>query len=249
MKDMNSPYFKTFILWLLPCACGAFYLFYYHVLPALREIISFLFPIITPFIIGGTIAALMEPVVRYLEIRFHMKRSLAALVTLVTLLAALIAIIAFSISWVSVEVVKLSRELPTYFDSVMQCLKIYWRSLNCTVSLILVPGCWRAYLRVFYLTLWTHQFASGATNFVVGTATILPNIFLILIISLLAAYFSGRDKQVIGNIVGILPSSIYEAAHAIGEDMGKAIFVHPYSIIVGYDYSYSDCYWSVYFRY
>ncbi|MGI6555439.1 MAG: sporulation integral membrane protein YtvI [Bacillota bacterium] len=228
MKDLNSPYSKTLYLVAIALgACGVFYLFYYFVLPALSEIFSFLLPIIAPFIIGGIIAALMEPVVKYLEVRFRMKRGLAAFLTLVTLLALLIAVIAFSISWVTVEVVKLSRELPTYFETVMDYfrdliaqLKLYYSEFD--IGPRLLEGISQSFST---LVTGLTDFTTGATNFIVGTATFLPNIFLILIISLLAAYFFSRDKQVIGSIVArILPSSIYEITHAMGEDMGKAIF-------------------------
>ena len=193
MKDLNSPYSKTlYFVAIALGACGVFYLFYYFVLPALSEIFSFLLPIIAPFIIGGIIAALMEPVVKYLEVRFHMKRGLAAFLTLVTLLALLIAVIAFSISWVTVEVVKLSRELPTYFETVMDYirdlitqLKLYYSEFD--IGPRLLEGISQSFST---LVTGLTDFTTRATNLIVGTATFLPNIFLILIISLVAAYFS-----------------------------------------------------------
>ena len=227
MKDFDSPYLKTLYQVAIALgACGAFYLFYYYVFPALREIFSFLLPIITPFIIGVLVAALMEPVVGFLERRFHMKRGLAAFITLISMLALLITGIAFSISWISVEVVKLSKELPTYIEIVMDFssdlivgLKSYYSEFN--VGPKLLEG-----LSQSFSTLLSglSNLTGGATNLVVGTATVLPNIFIVLIISLLASFFFSRDKQVIANIgARVLPSSMVEVSQAMSEDMGKAV--------------------------
>lgn len=227
MKDVNSPYSKPlYQVAILLGALGAFYLFYYFVLPALREIFSFLLPIIAPFIIGGFLAALMEPVVKYLERRLKMSRGLAAFLTLVTILGLLITIIAFGISWLSVEVVKLSRELPEYVDIVVEFFThLFDQVRSYYISFEIAPRLLEGISdSTSDLLAGLTNVTSQATNLVLGTAAVLPNIFLLLIISLLASFFFSRDRQVIANIMArVIPSQIYEVTHAMSEDMGKAI--------------------------
>lgn len=227
MKDFNSPYSKLLYQVAIALgACSAFYLFYYYVLPAVKEIFSFLLPIITPFVIGGLIAALMEPLVSLLERRFKMKRGWAAFITLVSMLAILITVIVLSISWISVEVVKLSKDLPTYIDLILDSagdlftqLKLYSTEFDLGPKLLE----WLSDSFSSMLSGLTNL-TSLTKNLVLGTATVLPNFFLVLIISLLASFFFSRDKKVIGDIAArVLPSSLYDAAQAVGEDMGKAI--------------------------
>lgn len=227
MKDFNLPYSKIlYQVAIILGACGAFFLFYYYVLPALKEIFSFFLPILAPFLIGWLIAALMEPVVVYLQKRLRLKRGLAAFITLVSLLGVLITIIALTVSWVTVEVVKLSKELPAYIDLVTQFgrqvfaqFKIYYGQFNLGPRLL--EGVSQS---LSGIVSGVTNITSGATNLVLGTATVLPNFFILLIVSLLASFFFSRDKQVIGSIIErVLPASMWEAAHVIKEDMGKAI--------------------------
>ena len=227
MKDLNSPYSKALYQVAIALgACGAFFLFYYYVLPALREIFSFFLPIVAPFLIGWLIAALMEPLVVYLQKRLRIKRGLAAFITLISLLALLITIIALSISWVTVEVVRLSRELPSMLNIVMDFSKdlfaqiqTYYSEFN--IGPRLLEGLSQSLSTIFA---GVSNHTSGATNIVLGTATVLPNLFILLIISLMASFFISRDKQVIVSIVErVLPSSICDACAAISEDVGKAI--------------------------
>lgn len=227
MEEFNSPYSKRLYQVAIALgACGAFFLLYYYVLPALREIFSFLLPIVAPFLIGWLIAALMEPVVAWLEKRLKIKRGLAAFLTLVSTLAILITLITLGVSWVSVEVVRLSKELPGMFSVVVDFFTDLFASLQSFYSEFdlgprIIEGISQS-MSGIVSTLT--NITSGATNFVLSTATLLPNIFILLIISLLASYFFSRDKKVLGNIVArILPGSMSEAVTAIKEDMGKAI--------------------------
>ena len=228
MKDLNPYYTKRlYQLALALGACGVFYLFYYFVLPAFREIFNFFLPIVTPFILGGLLAALMEPLVSYLEKRLHMKRGLAAFLTLISIMAFFVAIIAIGISRLTVEAVKLSKELPgyiqiisTYFKGFFAEFKAFYNTSPITPQLL--DGISQGFSG---LVTGLTNLTSGATNFFVNTATVLPDLIILLIISLLAAFFFSRDRQVIANIAArLLPTSVYEVTQAISEDMGKAIF-------------------------
>ena len=227
MRDLNSPYSKTLYQVAIALgACGAFFLFYYYVFPALKEIFSFLLPILLPFLIGWLIAALMEPLVVYLQKGLRIKRGLAAFITLISLLAILIGIIALSISWLSVEVVRLSRELPGILNVIMEFSKDFFAQIQSYYSEFnlgprLVEGLSQS---LSTIVSGISNVTSGATNLVLGTATVLPNLFILLIVSLMAAYFFSRDKQVIGDVVSrMLPASICNVAGTMSEDVGKAI--------------------------
>jgi sporulation integral membrane protein YtvI len=195
-------------------------------LPALRQIFAFLLPILAPFLIGWLIAALMEPLVVYLEKGLRIKRGLAAFITLISLLALLISIIALSISWVSVEVVKLSKELPAILNVIMDFSKDLFAQIQSYYSEFnlgprLLEGLSQSLSTIFS---GVSNVTSGATNLLLGTATVLPNILILLIISLMASFFFSRDKQVMASIIErLLPATMYDAVQAIKEDMGKAI--------------------------
>lgn len=208
-------------------ACGVFYLFYYYVLPAFREIFHFLIPILLPFILGAILASLMEPLVSYLEKRLHMKRGLAAFLTLISIVAFFVTIVSFGISRLSMEVVKLSKEFPQYVNLATDFFKDSFRDFKAFYSTAqIAPELRNGISQGFSgLLRGLTNITSGATNFFVTTATVLPDVIILLIISLLASFFFSRDRQVIGNIASrVLPSPLFEATKAVSEDMGKAIF-------------------------
>lgn len=228
MKDLNPNYVRRlYQVAIILGGCGAFYLFYYFILPALKEIFDFLLPIIAPFVLGGLLAALMEPLVGYLEKSLRLKRGLAAFLTLVLIVSVFFTVISLVISRLSVEVVKLSKELPRYTDILFSYFKDYFDELKSFYQAFEVtPELLESLSQnVSGLLSSLTNLTSGATNFFVSTASILPDIVIILIISLMATFFFSRDRQVIANIAArILPNSWYRVTQAVGEDMGKAIF-------------------------
>lgn len=228
MGDFNSPYSKQlYQVAIVLGACGAFYLFYYYVLPALKEVFFFLLPIFAPFIIGWLISALMDPVVSWLERRLKIKRGVAAFVTLISSLAILIALIALGISWVSVEVIRLSKDLPETLNMIVEFFRNTFTSLQTYYSdFDLGPRILEGvYDSMSTIVSTLTDLTTGATNIIISGVTAVPNVFILLTISLLASYFFSRDKKVLGDLAArILPRSMFEAASELGEDIGKAVF-------------------------
>ena len=228
MKGLEPRYGS--LLYKIAIAVGlglAFYLFYYFVFPAVRDIVSFSLPIITPFLLGGLLAALIEPIVTYLEKRVHINRGLAAFFTLILILGVFFTVAALGISRLTVEIVRLSKDLPKYSVDITTFFKksvFEFQSLFDTVRLPpqLLEGITGSLSDIIArLT----NLTSAVADFLLLLATALPNLLLIVVIALMAAFFFSRDKEIIGNISArILPSSFHETLRAVSEDVGKALF-------------------------
>jgi len=228
MKNIHIKYLPIlYQLAIVGVLCLIFYLLYYFILPAIRQIISFLMPILAPFVLGWVIAALIEPIVSYLERRLRINRGWAAFLSLTSISGIFISIIAIGVSKLTVEMVKLSTVIPRYSTLITNNLKEFlfqirdiYKAMNLSPQVVEgVSG------SLSGLVVSLTNFTSRVTDFLVRLLTVLPNFLLIMVIAVIASYFISRDRKIIAVIAArILPTSFYEILVAISEDIGKAIF-------------------------
>ncbi|NLO88899.1 MAG: sporulation integral membrane protein YtvI [Clostridia bacterium] len=237
IKDVHLKYLPIlYQIVIVAGLCGIFYLIYYHIFPAVRQVVKFLLPIFAPFIIGWVISALIEPLVNYTEKIFKLKRGWAVFICLTAIFALLVTVLAVGISKLTAELIGFSKIFPkytnditSYFTGLLYNIKDLYRVIN--VSPQLIEG----------LSGNISSLLGSLTNILTDTANALlvfltnfvPNFLLILIISILASFFISRDKEVIEYLAAkILPASIFEMYVAISEDMVKAIIGYLRAILI-----------------
>ncbi|KUK10539.1 MAG: hypothetical protein XD50_1170 [Clostridia bacterium 41_269] len=229
IKDVHLKYLP--ILYQTAIAgglCGIFYLTYYFIFPAVRQIVKFLMPILAPFIIGWVISSLIEPIVNYIEKNFKIKRGWAVFICLAAIFTLLIAVLAVGLSKLAAELIGFSKifpkytdDLTKYFTGALYNIKDIYRIINVSPQLIKgFSGNLSSLLGSF-----TDIISNTANTILMFLTNFVPNLLLILVISILASFFISRDKHVIDFLAAkILPDSVYEMYIAISEDVGKALF-------------------------
>ena len=156
---------------------------------------------ILPFVLAGLIMLVLEPVVSFLVKKIRIPRIFASMVTL--LLFALLAIAL--LAWISVtmvsELLNITRSLPSVSQLVsiandyLDAWRVYFESIPPDVLSILSNALEQNVQR------FATSFNTGLTQMVTtalvgirGMIARLPSFFLVLVITMVAAFFMSRDR-------------------------------------------------------
>lgn len=225
MKKLDNEklnYWLKIALFIL-IACLCIYLVFYQVFPALKVVLGAIFSALTPFIIGFIIAILIDPMVVFLTNKLHFKRGVASLVTLLFFLAIIGVLAAAVISWIVVEVSSLLQNLPdltqyitSFFDQVEG---LYDNLINSS---------WDTSALESWLSTQAAKLADSSTvvlnsilSFLMGT----PGAMLMIIVSILAAFFISKEKDAIvaRMIKWFFPKKQAYASHVYVDTVGGLV--------------------------
>lgn len=177
-----------------------------YFLPFLLPWLGKIFYISLPFIFAAFLAVLLDPLVNKLEVKFKLKRTLSVLITLTVAIGSFILLWSLILARLIFESIRLTRELPQYREQVIGFVDHVWKKTNT----LLEQGV------AFYRELppQIHQtvrdnidglVARGQQIIVDFSEALLRSIqilpasitggFVVLIISVLAAFFILKDKE------------------------------------------------------
>lgn len=204
----------------------ALYLVYYFIGPAIGEIIKYLIPIVLPFVMAVILASLIDPIVRYLQQKGKLNRTLAVISTMTFFLVIIGTITVAIISRLIVELEKLSKALPKYSVilgaqglHLQQQLQTWYLDIELPDQVMeQLQGSLESLIELLKVT---------TTNTIDLLLTILagvPGGLLITIIAILATYFFSRDKeQIMANFFKMLPVHWEEKLRSIFGELERAI--------------------------
>ncbi|MHB1418372.1 MAG: sporulation integral membrane protein YtvI [Bacillota bacterium] len=215
----------------------SFYMAYYFVFPALKSIISFIIPLLTPFIISYLAAILLEPVAAYLQRRLKLSRSLAIFVTITGVLAASGVIAVLVIAKIIVELARLTTLIPRYSQIAVDTISRLNEIAATYVVHIKLPPQIMDSLQgtVDSLMARVSMVAGNVVNSLVSVLTSLPSIFLVIVFAILSTFFLMRDRDLIKRgLRWSLPASWAEPLEALSRELGSALigFVRVQTILV-----------------
>ncbi|MDA8333986.1 MAG: sporulation integral membrane protein YtvI [Peptococcaceae bacterium] len=186
-------------------------------------VLKYLFPVLVPFLIAVFLTVLIDPLVRFFQVRLHFSRGLAVLVSMAGVFLVLGLIVTVIIVRLVAELTVLSAALPATLKVVQnnvlslanQALVFYGR-LDPTVA---------SYLQQAFGTF--SKSLSAMVGAVIASLLYLtsavPTVVIVLVVSLLATFFLSRDRQVIGAFLfGLFPSPLGDQARRVFQEAAGA---------------------------
>lgn len=172
-----------------------------------------------PFAVGIIIALIIDPVVKYFEVKLKIQRGIAVVIVLLAIISSFGYLIILAISRFIFEIGKLVNTLPNYTD--------YLNSIFDSVSTLMfsvydiIPKEVMDYLFknwgqiITYLTGFLSKFYSLAEKLVV-----IPNLLIFLLFTFLSSFFFAKDKnKIISSIKSILPHDWYKKIEIIQSEL------------------------------
>lgn len=201
---------------------ASLYLLYYHILPAVWEVLTRVLPWILPFIIAWFLAAFLDPLVNWLEERARWPRTAASLAAVLVLALGLGVLAVAVVSQLAVELARLAAELPRYAallkEGLMQLDALYksWQ-LPPQVMATAEAG-------IETVTEHARGLLIRLVQELVQAAGAVPRLFISLIVVVVATFFFSRDKHLIRKgLVSLFPWLAHPRWAGMGEELGAGL--------------------------
>lgn len=204
----------------------ATFLLYYYVGPAMLGVIDYLVPVFLPFIIAFILAAIIDPMVRYLQRRGKISRPIAVISTMLFFLLVIATITVGIISRLIIELERLSKTLPQYSTIFNAEVRLMQQKLQNWYVGISLPQqiITRLQGTVDSLIETASKAASYTIDILLTMLAGVPSGLLITVIALLATYFFSRDKElIISSLFQILPQRWEERFASIVAALEEAL--------------------------
>lgn len=173
---------------------------------------KYLFRLLLPFILAWLLAALLEPAVRLLTQRFHLRRGLAACGMVLSSVALLVTLLYYLGKKLLLEAAGLGQTLLHLMQDFPQtAAELSQRLVD---ALPFLPGSLAAFLLELPKNLFNGEFSlppalsSGAFSAGLGVAKSIPSAFLFVVVFLVASILVSSDWQKVNRtLVRLLPPS------------------------------------------
>jgi sporulation integral membrane protein YtvI len=227
MKDISPKLteflFKAIIFLSLAVS---FYLLYYHIFPALNQIGGFLLPALTPFILGIFLAAIIDPLVNFLEFGGRVQRGIAVALSMVLVIGLVGLLMFLAISQLVTELASFYTSLPEYAQVINSQVRLWVEEAENFYLQINLPLEISSSISgiVSSLVRDLRQLTTAVINYLLGFFASIPSLLLIALFALLATFFFSRDKGVISQRwFGMLSPPTAEKCRGIYRDVVGAL--------------------------
>ena len=200
---------------------------------AIVSIITYLFfrfaiTFALPFVIAVFLSIIMEPIVALIENNLKLKRTLSTLVVLFALSSLIIFVVTLGISRLIIEIRNLASFLPRYYFAVEDYILNTINDLSdiferLPPELILnFQGDFREVYRTLYTNILT--FAEILRDSIFVIFSMLPGIFIVIVVALIATFFFTKDREIIlKGILKVFPEEFRHGAEKIQLDVMESI--------------------------
>lgn len=213
-------------LLVLLIACLVVFLLLYYIIPAIIRIINALLPVVLPFLVAALLAALLDPLVNFIQAHIRVNRTAAVLITMSLFLGLASWGLFYLISNLIIELEGLVASLPAqakWWGAFLQ--EIFHRLQAFYFSGALPPDILSALQNLLNTAIvglkgLLTSVIQGLINFLSS----LPELFIVVIITLVATFFFSRDKEaIIATLYCFLPLAWARSIESIGYSVGRAI--------------------------
>ncbi|MGI6686614.1 MAG: sporulation integral membrane protein YtvI [Bacillota bacterium] len=202
--------------------CISLYLIYYFIMPAAGEIISFVFPALIPFIFALVVAVLIDPIVKWLTKHLKLPRGFAVLSVLLAVFGTISGILVLIISKLVFELQRLSGNMPDFnkiFTRIFQEAEYLYYTIDLKPEVMA-----QIQQTITSITGTATDFIYSAINAILHLLTSLPNIFIVLVITIIATFFFSRDKEKIEKFfLGLVPKKWQGRVEHVYRDLTRAL--------------------------
>lgn len=225
-----SPLMERALLLLLRTATillavAGVYFFVRYFWPLVSGMIATGIKIILPFVVAYIVAAVLNPVVVYLERRLRLPRTPGTLLTLAVFLIILGGAIYLLFSNLIQELLDLSQNLDTLsqdlsswrFNLLLEQLQLLLARLNLPADFIRETGEDLLEILKNFVTVFSRQ--------IFYLVTALPQYFILLVVTVIASFFFTRDYEMIkANFFKFVPDHWQGGIRRVGKGLHKALF-------------------------
>lgn len=198
------------------------FLLYYYLLPAALVIFNLLLPLITPFLLGLLLAALLDPVVNYVTGKLKLARGVSVFGILLLVVGGVLALLIWMIARGIIELVKLSASFPSYAEKAAIGLEYALSQARILYFSLDLPAGWQNILVERFES--ASVIAINALEWSLGMLTAIPNGVLILFFAFISSYFFSKDKDKINQaILKLLPPRPAAFLHEMRGETGNAV--------------------------
>lgn len=189
--------------------------------------------LIVPFLVAFVIAAMVEPLVRVLNGRLRLQRTLASVLALLIVVAVLAGALGLVAVKLVAEVRDFAAQLPQMYSASTGYLQGLLMDLDAKYGFIDDEFIAMVNQALEGLKGSVATLANRVTQGLLHTATSLPGAIVTLIVTILATFFIVRDREAIVRAAHRqLPESLIRRAKAIKEDLFSALFGYVRAILI-----------------
>ncbi|HPF43270.1 MAG TPA: sporulation integral membrane protein YtvI [Syntrophomonadaceae bacterium] len=238
MEPELQKYLKVLIkMSIVVLALLALFLLVVYVFPMLGALLIKLPVLLMPFIIALVIAVLIEPLVNFLETRVKLSRGWAVVLSLIIAVGGFFYIISLLIVKIINELSGLYPLISSYsgqtiqqiIDSISQ-FRLFYLQMNLPTN---VQSTLQDNLQNIVSFLQT--FTESVVNMMIQLLAALPNIFIFILIAVVATFFIIKDRALIRNFIfEFIPSAAHSQTRDIVAHLFNALagFFKAYSILI-----------------
>ncbi|MDD2585222.1 MAG: sporulation integral membrane protein YtvI [Syntrophomonadaceae bacterium] len=238
MDPELQKYMKTLArLAILVLALVAIYLLFIYVFPIATKVITNLFVWLLPFVLAIIMAVIVEPIVNWFETRTKLNRSLSVILSLFLTVGGFIYLISVIISKIINELAGLYPQAMAQSDNIISIIidaisnfKLFYLNLNVPpdVQKSLQGDLEKSieFLRTIF---------DNSINYLVTILSMLPDLFIFLLIATVATFFIIKDRALIRRaVLQILPVNVQSKTRDVTGHLFKALvgFIKAYSILI-----------------
>ncbi len=179
-----------------------------------------------PFFVALIFASMIEPLITFLERKLRLNRTPAAILSLVLALSILTLILTLVLIYGINQIWTLASQLPKNQQAIATDITSFFQKLRDFYPKL--PPEYIVYIESILSNAFNslQVFITRTLNRILTWAASLPNLFIVILITILSAYFMAKDRHTISrSILGIIPTNWQKefssaAAKAISEIIG-----------------------------
>ncbi|MBC7346339.1 MAG: sporulation integral membrane protein YtvI [Clostridia bacterium] len=198
------------------------YLLYYHLLPAVWQVLTTVVPWLLPFVLAWFLAALLDPLVDWLEQRGRCPRTLASLAAVLILVLLLIILAVLVFGQLAVELSRLVADFPRVAGAIKEGLAqldTLYRSWQLPPQIMAT-----AETAMETLVRSLRELLNRLTGELIALLGSIPRLFVSLIVTLVATFFFSRDKRLIRKgLLSLFPWLDQPRIIGMGQELGAGV--------------------------
>ncbi|MGI6412263.1 MAG: sporulation integral membrane protein YtvI [Syntrophomonadaceae bacterium] len=210
---------------------------YSYVFPIIGEILSYLPELFLPFIIAVILAVLIEPLVVFFETKLRFRRTLAVLTSLGLSFGGLTYLIVLIMTTIVSEVTSLYFFTRANSDEIIDRVMTSFNDIQLFYLRLDLPQQIQDSIEdsLEALLKLVNRLMDASIEQLVNWLTMLPSLFIFLIISTIATFFIMKDRALIREFfLGVIPDKARLKTRDVIGQLFKTLvgFVKAYSILV-----------------
>lgn len=152
--------------------------------------LRYLLPLVFPFAFGGFLALMLEPMVKFLQKKVRLPRSVATGITIVSAVAISALVLVLLTARVAVDIRDITHKLPDYSSTMIKTLQDW--ALQTQAFYVRLPAPLLQTVEEGIKQLY--NMAGTVLSKVLGSLTAVPNLIFSFVLSFIAAFFISRDR-------------------------------------------------------